>query len=120
MNFKNLFNTNFPMRYSFNVKEPYKTFLLTWQKVVEGRLNKWKFKKIKPGDILYFQSGEEFKVIWKNIYNSFYEMLENEGLKNVLPDKDDILEWVKVYYKFYSKEMEQKYWVVAIKVRRIN
>ena len=48
-------------------------------------------------------------------------MMEKEGLKNVLPDKDDIQNWVEtVYYKFYSKELEEKFWVSAIKVRRVK
>lgn len=46
------------MIYDFWVQEPYKTFLINWQKTIE--------------------------------------------------------EWVKVYYKIYSKEMEKQFWVVWI------
>jgi len=109
------------MKYDFWVQEPYKTFLLNWQKTVEWRLNKGKFWKIVTWDILYFDSWEEFEVLEKKIYKSFYEMMKKEGLENVLPDKNDIQNWVEsVYYKFYSKDLEKKFWVAAIKVKRIK
>jgi ASC-1-like (ASCH) protein len=109
------------MKYDFWVQEPYKSFLLNWQKTVEWRLNKWKFAKIVQWDILFFDSWEEFQILEKNIYKSFYEMMEKEGLENVLPDKEDIQNWVEtVYYKFYSKELETKFWVSAIKAKRIK
>ena len=109
------------MKYPFNVLEPYRSFLLDWQKIVEGRLNKWKFSRILVWDILVFETWEEFEVLEKNIYSSFFEMMQKEWLKNVLPDKIDIQDWVNsVYYKFYSKELEQKFWVSAIKIKRIK
>jgi len=109
------------MKFDFGVQEPYKSFLLNWQKTVEWRLNKWKFAKIVPWDILYFESWEEFEVSEKKAYKSFYEMMEKEGLKNVLPDKNDIKNGVEtVYYKFYSKKLEEKFWVVAIKIKRVK
>ena len=109
------------MHHPFHVQQPYKTFLLNWQKTIEWRLNKGKFWKIKPWDILFFDSWEEFEVLKKNIYKNFAEMMEKEGLKNVLPDKIDIKNWVEtVYYKFYSKELEEKFWVSAIKVKRVK
>ena len=48
-------------------------------------------------------------------------MMKKEGLQNVLPDKEDIKNWVEtVYYKFYSKELEEKFGVSAIKIKRIK
>ena len=41
-------------------------------------------------------------------------MIVTEGIENIIPDKKTIEEWVKVYYKFYSKEMEKEFWVVWI------
>jgi len=109
------------MKYDFWVQEPYKSFLLNWKKTVEGRLNKGKFWKINTWDILFFDSWEEFEVLEKNIYKSFFEMMTEEWLENVLPDKKDIKNWVEtVYYKFYSKELEDKFWVSAIKIKRIK
>ena len=109
------------MKYDFWVQEPYKSFLLDWKKTVEWRLNKGKFAKIISWDVLFFETWEEFEVLEKNIYKSFSQMMEKEGLQNVLPDKEDIKNWVEtVYYKFYSKELEEKFWVSAIKIKRIK
>jgi len=109
------------MYHTFQVQEPYKSFLLNWQKTVEWRLNKGKFAKIVPWDILCFETWEEFEVLEKNIYKSFFKMMEKEGFKNVLPDKDDIKDGVEtVYYKFYSKDLEEKFWVAGVKVKRIK
>ena len=102
------------MIYHFWVQEPYKTFLINWQKTIEGRLNKWKFKEIKNWDVLLMDTWEKFEVLWTKIYETFSDMIETEGIENIIPDKKTIEEWVKVYYKFYSKEMEKKFWVIWI------
>lgn len=101
-----------------NIQEPYKTFILKGIKIVEGRLNKGKFARIKVGDILEIGSEEiKFNVIKRNIYSNFREMLKKEGIKNVIPDKNDINDAVNVYYKFYTKEQEKEFQVVAIKIQ---
>ncbi len=45
-------------------------------------------------------------------------MIEKEGIKNVIPDKESIDEAVSVYYKFYTKEQEKEFGVVAIKIKK--
>lgn len=97
-----------------NVKEPYLSFILKGEKVVEGRLNKGKFSQIKKGDILILQN-KKLKVLEKNNYKTFKGMIEAEGIENVIPDKKNIDEAVKVYYKFYTKEQEKEFGVCAIK-----
>ena len=62
----------------------------------------------------------EFEVIEKNIYKSFMEMIESEGVENVIPNKTSIEEATNVYYKFYTKEQEKEFGVVAIKIKRIS
>ena len=106
---------------SINIQEPYYSFVINGQKIVEGRLNKGKFASIQKDDILILTPENfEFKVIGKNVYKSFKEMIKFEGIKNVIPDKSDIEEATKVYYKFYIKEQEEKFGVVAIKIKRID
>ena len=101
-----------------NMQEPYKTFVLKGIKTVEGRLNKGKFARIKVGDVLEIKTEDiKFYVIEKNVYSSFREMLEVEGIENVIPDKDNIDDAVNVYYKFYTKAQEKKFKVVAIKLQ---
>jgi len=106
---------------TINVQESYKTFILKGIKTVEGRLNKGKFAIIKIGDILEIESEDAiFEVVGKNIYSNFREMLEKEGIKNAIPDKDNINDAVDVYRKFFTKEQEKKFGVVAIKIKKIS
>jgi ASC-1-like (ASCH) protein len=105
---------------SINVQEPYYSFIINGQKIVEGRLNKGKFASIQKGDILVLAPENiEFNVVEKNIYKSFIAMIESEGVENVIPDKTSIEEATNVYYKFYTKEQEKEFGVAAIKIKRI-
>ncbi|MCK5604891.1 hypothetical protein KAR91_23575, partial [Candidatus Pacearchaeota archaeon] len=88
---------------------------------VEGRLSKGKFISIKEGDILILApDNQEFEVLTKSDYNSFREMIMSEGLEDVSPDKNNIEEVLQVYYRFYSKEQERQFGVIAMKIKRIN
>lgn len=105
---------------SINVQDPYLSFILNGQKTIEGRLNKGKFASVQVGDVLIIApENQEFEVVTKNIYPSFYEMIKSEGIENVIPDKDNIDEAVQVYYKFYTREQEKEFGVVAIKMRKL-
>lgn len=108
------------MHYPFNVKEPYKTFLLNWQKTIEWRLNKWKFANLQTGDILQFESWEEFMVENVSHHQSFKEMIQTLWKENIIPDAKDDEEARNVYYRFYTPEDEKKFWVVWIQVKRIS
>jgi len=106
--------------YTFSVKQPYKNYILKWIKTIEGRLNKWKFKKLKIGDILQFETWEKFLVKWKRYYKTFKEMLLKENINKVLPNVESIDKGVKVYYNFYTPAQEKQYWVIAIEIEKIN
>lgn len=56
-------------------------------------------------------------VIEKKFYKTFKEMIETEGLENVVPDKKSIDDAADVYYKFYIKDQEKEFGVVAIKIK---
>ncbi len=106
---------------SINVQEPYHSFILEGKKTIEGRLNKGEFASINVGDILELEPEKiRFSVIEKNIYKNFKEMIEKEGVENVIPNKNDINDAVDVYYKFYTKEQEQEFGVVAIRIDRLK
>lgn len=106
---------------SINIQEPYHSLIINGKKTVEGRLNKGKFALINIGDILELEPEKtQFKITEKNIYPNFKSMMEKEGVKNVIPDKNNIDEAAKVYYKFYTKKQEKKFGVVAIKIRKLN
>lgn len=52
-------------------------------------------------------------------YLSIREMLENESLNKVLPDAKNVDDGVEIYKRFYTKEQENEYGVVAIEVERV-
>jgi ASC-1-like (ASCH) protein len=105
-------------------KEPYYTFVKNGQKTVEGRLVKGKYAKMSLGDQIIVQTEDEsgsfdVKIIGLNRYQSFRDMLEAEGIKNVLPNLDTVEEGILEYYKFYTKEQEKEFGVLAIKVKKL-
>lgn len=102
-----------------NIQEPYFSYILSGKKTVEGRLNKGKFFDARVGDVLRINGQAEFKVVTKNIYPTFREMIEKEGLQNVIPDKNTVDEGVEVYYGFYSVGDEKKYGVVGMRIKKI-
>jgi ASC-1-like (ASCH) protein len=104
---------------TINVQEPYHSYILNGKKTVEGRLNKGKFATINIGDIIEIEPEKiQFDVVEKNIYSNFKSMIEKEGVNTVIPDKQTLEEAVNVYYKFYTKEQEKEFGVVAIKIRK--
>jgi ASC-1-like (ASCH) protein len=44
----------------------------------------------------------------------------SEGIEKVLPDKTCLKDALEVYYRFYSKEQEKKYGVLAIEIKNCN
>jgi len=101
-----------------NIVEPYMSFILSGQKTIEGRLNYGKFKDLEVGDVLHIGPDEiKFTIERLNVYRSFREMIQNEGIENVVPDKNTIDEAVEVYYRFYTKEQEEEFGALAIGIK---
>jgi ASC-1-like (ASCH) protein len=113
--------SNYSMIITVHKQEPYKSFVISSQKTVEGRLNRGKFAKLQVGD--YIQLLPEkilFEVVGKKVYPNFKTMIKAEGLANTIPDKKTISEAVKVYYQYYTKAEEKEFGVVAIRVKRVK
>jgi len=105
---------------TLNVQEPYLSLILNGQKTVEGRLNKGKFKDLKVGDKLLIGSYKKlFTVKRINCYSGFRNMIASEGVKNVVPDKSTIEDAEAVYYKFYTKEQEKEFGVLALQIEMV-
>ncbi|WP_010479551.1 ASCH domain-containing protein [Thermococcus zilligii] len=102
------------------LQEEYLRAIAEGRKKIEGRLYDEKRQGIKPGDTIIFEDRLMCVVKDVRVYSSFREMLESEGIENVLPGVGDIEEGVKVYRKFYSEEKERKYGVVAIEVEPVG
>jgi ASC-1-like (ASCH) protein len=114
-------------KYLENLSEPWFTLIQLGLKTVEGRKNKGKFKEMKVGDIIEWKN-EDFKprsfltqITGKAEYPNFKTYLETEGLEKCLPnmEKYGIEHGLSVYYKYYTKEDEQAFGVVAIRLKVI-
>ena len=114
-------------KYVENLSEPWFTLIQLGLKTVEGRKNKGKFKEMKVGDIIEWKN-DDFKprsfltqITGKAEYPNFKIYLETEGLEKCLPnmEKYGIEHGLSVYYKYFTKEEEQQFGVVAIRLKVI-
>ncbi len=121
---KNKNNKMIP-KYSEHLSEPWFSMISLGLKTVEGRLNKGRFKDMEVGDIIEWHN-EDFKerkfltkIIEKNEYKTFEEYLVSEGLSACLPGIPSLEHGLSVYFKYFSKEKESEFGVVAIKIKVI-
>jgi ASC-1-like (ASCH) protein len=108
---------NQPMQ--LHVQEPYDTFIKEGKKTVEGRLAKDKYLQLKRGEVIQI-NGIKASVLSIKKYPTFKEMIKSEGIENVIPDIKELEDATNVYYKFYTKEEEAKYQVIAIRIKVIT
>ncbi|ASJ05551.1 ASCH domain-containing protein [Thermococcus barossii] len=106
-------------RWRMGLQEEYLRAIAEGRKRIEGRLYDEKRQAIRPGDEIVFENKLVCVVKDLRVYPSFREMLEREGIENVLPGVESIEEGVRVYRRFYSEEKERKYGVVAIEVEPV-
>ena len=112
-------------QYNENLSEPWFSLISLGLKTVEGRKNKGKFKDMKVGEIITWENNDflprkiKTRIIGKTEYNTFEEYLSSEGLNKCLPGINDMDTGLSVYYKYYTKEDEQKYGVIAIKLELV-
>ena len=114
------------MIFKKNLSEPWFTLIKLGLKKCEGRLNKGDFSKMKKGDIILFENNDfsfsrSFKVRITSLhkYESFKDYLNKETLEKTLPGIDNIKNGLKIYYKYYSKDDEIKYKIIAIRIKVI-
>ena len=109
------------MSIKISVKNPWFSFIKEGKKNVEGRLKKGKFLNLKKGEKILITNNDEeieFEIIDIFEYRTFREMLEQEGLNNVLPGINDINDGVSIYRQFYSEKDEIEKGVLAIKIKK--
>ncbi len=109
-----------------NVSEPWFSLIKLELKTIEGRLNKGDFKNLRINDIISWTNDDlgfhrEFKtrIIGKKQYDNFESYLLNEGLNQCLPCIDNIEDGLKVYFKYYTKEQEKEYGILALELKKI-
>lgn len=103
-----------------NVQNPWFTHIKQGRKTIEGRLNKGQFAQLKVGQIVMWENaGQKVKTKLVRIekYNTFSDMLVNEGLRHAVPGKETLKDGVDVYRGFYSEAKEAEFGVLAIEVK---
>ena len=73
-----------------------------------------KFKK------LIFESWESFLVNKLTYHKSFHDMILSFWKDCIIPNAKTDKDAENVYYKFYTHEDENKFWVVGIHVEKIE
>ena len=113
-------------KYILHLSEPWFTLISLGLKTVEGRKNKGLFKEMKVGDIIEW-TNEDFdkrtvltKITKKVEYNTFAEYLNNEGLENCLPGMTSLEHGLSVYFKYFTKQEEKEFGVIAIHLELIK
>ena len=111
------------IKYNEHLSEPRFTVISLGLKTVEGRKNKGKFKEMQVGDIIQWYN-DDFKeryiltkIIGKAEYKTFEEYLTTEGLYNCLPGIPTLEHGLSVYFKYFTKEDETEFGVVAIRLK---
>ena len=114
------------INYRENVSEPWFTLISLGIKTIEGRLNKNRFKEMKISDIVEW-SNNDFgprsvltRIVKKTNYDSFENYLRTEGMYKCLPGIDGVPNGLNVYYKYYTKENEKEFGVIAIQVELVS
>ena len=104
-------------------KEPFK-MIKDGTKTIELRLNDEKRRLLKVGDEIVFTSTEnleQLKVEVENLYKySSFEELYKHFDKVSMGYTDDEVASPKDMEKYYSKEEQEKYGVVGIKIKKIT
>ena len=113
--------------YIKHLSEPWFSLIKLGIKKCEGRLKKGDFADIKKGDYIIFKNNDfgfirsyRVKIISIINYNTFKEYLKNESLEKCLPGIDTLEQGINIYYKYYTKEDEEQYKIVAIRLKVTN
>lgn len=121
-------NKNDPMNqkvFTITLKQPWLGLIRDGKKTIEGRLNRGIFSKLRIGDkVLWLNkhSGEKVltKIVSLNRYDTFREMISDNGIENILPGIDSIEEGVNVYGRYYSDEDQRENGVIALGIEVID
>ena len=111
--------------YTEHISEPWFTLISLGLKTVEGRKNKGKFKEMQVGDIITWVNNDflerkiKTKIVRKAEYRTFEEYLNTEGLNDCLPGMPTIEHGLSVYFKYFTKEDEATFGVIAIQMELV-
>lgn len=108
-------------KYTKTISNPWFDLIKNRTKKIEGRLNVGSFSKLQKNDMVeWINQGRKVLTLVRRVtkYPNFQVYLENEGLRNTLPidSVKSIEDGYQVYNKYFTKESEQKFGVLAIEV----
>ncbi len=109
--------------HEMKLQDKYFNYILNGTKKIELRLNDEKRSLIKLNDIINFKNEVtnetfEVKVVGLLRYNSFNDLFDDFDIE-VLADKEMTKkELLDVLEQFYTKEKQEKYGVLGIKIQK--
>ena len=109
-----------------HVSEPWFSLISLGLKTVEGRKNKGRFKEMKVNDLIEWRNNDFnprtviTRIVKKVEYQTFEEYLTKEGLKNCLPGITDMEDGLSVYFKYFTKQQERDFGVMAIHLELVK
>ncbi len=119
--------------YSEHLSEICFTLINLGLKTVEVRLNKGDYSKMNIGEVIEW-INDDFnertcfteivpkrscftKIIAKTEYKSIEDYIKGEGLDNCLSGIPSLEHRLNLSYKYFTKEEQDKYGIVAIKIK---
>lgn len=109
-----------------NVSEPWFSLIKCQLKRVEGRLLKGDFLEMNKGDYITWTNNDlgfsrSCKTMITSVhhYNNFKDYLNSEGMNKCLPGIDNLDQGLSVYYRYFSKQQEQSFGIVAIRLKKV-
>lgn len=111
------------MRYIMKLNPKYFEYMKNGTKRIEIRLNDEKRKNIKIGDEIVFRKEPELKeelatqIVNLIIKRNFNELIDNFDVSEYADKSESKEEFLNDLYKFYTKEQEEKYGVVGMKIK---
>jgi ASC-1-like (ASCH) protein len=115
--------------YTEHLSEPWFTLISLGLKTVEGRKNKGRFKDMNIGEIIKWTNNDFAptlkertiltQIVSKSTYKTFNEYLNMETLEKCLPGINSLEDGINIYYKYFTKDDEKTYGVVAIGLKLI-
>lgn len=113
------------MEHEMKLQPEYYNFIVNGTKRIEIRLYDEKRQQIKIGDVIKFLKEPELndsfnaKVICLLRYNSFEEMFNDFDISILSDESMTKDELISVLEQFYTKEKQEKYGVLGIRIELI-